>query len=142
METSNSPCNDYLSMKSTILQRGIIVSITIGFLCCYLEWGKDQSEFIGKMEYDLILGNKLTSSIMHPLIFLPLAGQLLLLFTAFQKKPNTRLVLAGIVFVGILVILILLSGILSGNPKIIASTIPFLTASIWFTLSTRKKVEP
>jgi hypothetical protein len=91
------------------------------------------------MEYDLILGNKLTSSISHPLIFLPLAGQLLLLFTALQPQPNTRLVWISIALLGILVVMVLLSGILSGNPRIIVSTTPFLAAVFFFFFTTRKQ---
>ena len=119
--------------------RVAIAGLVLSFLFCYLEWGKDQSGFFGQMEYDLIFGNKLSSSITHPLIFLPLAGELLLLYVLFQKQPNKKLVRTGILLLGTLVGIVLLVGILAGNPKIIVSTLPFLTAAVMYFLASRKQ---
>ncbi len=90
------------------------------------------------MEYELIANNKLSDSIRHPLLFLPLAGQLILLFTLFQRTPNRKLVWVSIFLLGTLVVMILLAGILSLHVTIVLSTMPFLVASTLFFLATRK----
>jgi len=126
-------------MKSLFRLRTIILGLFFAPLVCYLEWGTDQSGFLFETEYDLIVNNKLSDSISHPLVFLPLSGQLILLITLFQPTPNNRLVWASILLLGTLVMMIFLAGILSMNVKIVASTIPFLAAVFLFFLATRKK---
>ena len=103
------------------------------FLVCYLEWGQNNSSFIFEVEY-LILFQKSgkADSFMHPLILLPFVGQLLILYALFQKSPRKSLVFSGLSLMGLLVVLVLLVGILSRNPKIALSTVPFLLSSLWY----------
>ena len=114
------------------------LAILLSFLICYLEWGTDKSGFIFQFEYEIIAENKLTDSITHPFIFLPLLGQLLLIISVIVKNPHRRLTALGIVMLSLLVLMILLVGILSLNFKIIASTVPFLAASIYYFKTARK----
>lgn len=104
----------------------------VSILVCYLEWGGGNHSFIYEAEY-LILFQKAgdTDALAHPAVLIPLLGQLLLLFSLFQKAPNKRLVFAGLTLMGLLVLLLLLVGILSRNWKIILSTLPFLVFSFW-----------
>jgi hypothetical protein len=129
-------------LKAPITLRAIILGLLLAPLVCYLEWGKDQSGFLFAMEYDLIANHKLSDSIRHPLVLLPMAGQLILLFTLFQRTPNRKLVWVSMLLLGTLVMMILLAGTVSLNVKIILSTMPFLMASTLFILATRKKGDP
>jgi hypothetical protein len=53
-------------------------------------------------------------------------GQLLLLFTLFQKTPNKILTFAGTAGIGILILLMFVIGLITLSYKITLSTIPFL----------------
>jgi hypothetical protein len=62
----------------------------------YLEWG-ERKEFIFQMEFDIL--QKLVvnpSSIIHPLVVLPLIGQIILLLALFKTNTHKYLVLIGI----------------------------------------------
>jgi hypothetical protein len=111
-------------LKNTRL---ILACLLISFLFVYLEWGKDQSGFMFQMEYSIFMQNKNPlDAFSHPFVFIPLIGQLILLSALFREFPERRLTISGIVFLGVLVAMILFVGILSGNWKIILSTIPFI----------------
>jgi uncharacterized membrane protein len=69
-------------------------------------------------------------SVIHPLIILPLIGQLLLIYTLFQSRPGKVLIYIGVSCIGLLFLVILLTGILGKNLKITLSTIPFLISAI------------
>ncbi|PLX12442.1 MAG: hypothetical protein C0598_06010 [Marinilabiliales bacterium] len=110
------------------------VLLLISSLFGYLEWGQTNSEFIFQAEADIII--KIfteTSSIVHPLILIPLAGQILLIISLFQKEPSKLLTIIAISSIGILLLFMLLVGILAANFKIIISTLPFLILS-FFTI--------
>jgi len=110
------------------------VLLLISSLFGYLEWGQTNSEFIFQAEADIII--KIfteTSSIVHPLILIPLAGQILLIISLFQKEPSKLLTIIAIAGIGILLLFMLLVGILAANFKIIISTLPFLILS-FFTI--------
>lgn len=105
----------------------------LSFLVCYLEWGQGTSSFVFEIEYLLIFQKSgKADSFMHPLILLPFIGQLLILYALFQKPPRKSLVFSGLSLMGLLVVLVLLAGILSRNPKIALSTVPFLLSSLWY----------
>ncbi len=122
-----------LFMSFLLRIRLILVCLIITPLFCYLEWGGGQSSFLYEIEWKLITlktgdGGTLT----HPLVFLPMAGQLLLIINLFRQKPSRKLGIAGILLIAPLVLMILLSGAFSVNARILLSVIPFLAASIWF----------
>ena len=114
-------------MKSKIYNFLLILSSLIG----YLEWGKTNHSFLYQVEIEML--SKLMTdlrSIIHPLTILPLIGQILLLATLFQKKPNKTWTYIGIGCIGLLLILMFLIGLISLNYKITLSTIPFIVFSI------------
>lgn len=113
------------------MQRLINIGLILSLMICYMEWGKGSSIFIYQAEYELFLQkNRNTDNFTHPLILAPFLGQLLLVFTLFQKSPSRRLTLIGIILMGLLVFFISLSGWLSLNIKTIASTLPFIILTI------------
>lgn len=124
-------------MKKKILNILLIITSLIG----YLEWGQNNSQFLFQIETELFI--KLfsdTTSIIHPLILIPLAGQILLIISLFQAEPGKWLSFIGIGSIGILFLFILLAGILSMNFKIILSSLPFLIISFFCIRLHLKKV--
>lgn len=113
-------------MKSKILNLLLIISSLLG----RLEWGGNNQLSLFQAEVDIF--SKLftnPSSVFHPLILLPILGQLLLLFTLFQKKPSKILTYISIGFLGILLLLMFVIGIMGLNYRILLSTLPFLIIS-------------
>ena len=122
-------------MKSRILNLCVLLTSLIG----YLEWGGDmhmflvqgEAEVIGKLFHDPM-------SVIHPLTVMPFAGQLVLLYTLFQKKPSKALTYIGVACLGVLLLLILVVGIMSLDFRIAASVIPFIVFAILAVLHQRK----
>ena len=113
-------------MKTKTLNALLFLTSLIG----YLEWGTDNKSFIFQMEIEIII--KLFSdvfSVVHPLVLLPILGQILLLFTLFQKKITKKLTAIGILGIGALFLILLIVGVLNINFKIIISTLPFFIIS-------------
>jgi len=125
-------------LKSKILNSLLIVTSSLG----YLEWGQDNKSFLFLAEIE-ILSKVFTDpeSVIHPFTLLPLAGQLLLLVTLFQKKPSKLLTYVGLLGIGILLAFMFAIGLLSGNYKIVLSTIPFLAIGFITLLHHRNKSE-
>jgi hypothetical protein len=123
-------------MKGKILNLLLILTSLIG----YLEWGKDNTAFLFQVEAG-ILSKIFTDpiSVIHPFTILPLAGQLLLFFTLFQKEANKILTLTGMAGLGILLALMFFIGCISLNLKILASTIPFLVVG-YLTIRNYRKI--
>jgi hypothetical protein len=114
-------------MHAKILNTLLVLSSLIG----YLEWSGNNQLFIFEAEMEIIL--KLftdTNSVIHPLIIIPIGGQILLVVTLFQKKANKIMTYLSIAMLGCLLYLMLFIGIFSFNYKIIISTLPFLFISI------------
>lgn len=121
------------------LFKKIILGLFLSSFIGYLEWGK-QSEFIGEIEYDLLL--KMTESpeaFLHPFILLPLLGQLLLLFSLWMSKPKFWMVFGASTGIALLFLLLLFIGILNWNPKITILALPFLTCYC-FLIARRKSI--
>jgi len=112
------------------MKRLLPLFIFLSTFLCYLEWGGGNSGFLFQLESDLFFKSTEASSFVHPLILLPLVGQVLILISVFL--PNKKLTLAGILLLAVLVLMILFVGILSMNLKIILSTLPFVTLSAYF----------
>jgi len=101
----------------------LILSSLLG----YLEWGTSNKQFLIELEGTVIL--KLFSqpkSVLHPLILLPLVGQVLLLWNLFQKNVKTHLMLIGTGAIASLYGILFVIGILNLNMKILLSSLPFL----------------
>lgn len=123
-------------MKSRILNALLILTSLIG----YLEWGSGNHTFLFQAEAELF--RKLFSdplSALHPLTVLPLVGQVILVFTLFQAVPGKQLTLIGMTFLAVLLLLMTFVGLLSLNPAIVGSTLPFLVVSTLTILHHRKK---
>lgn len=106
----------------------------------YLEWGKDQHMFLIEGEIEIIskfIGDPL--SVLHPFVVLPLAGQLMLLLTVFQKRPRKIVSFIGMGCIGSLLVLMFAIGIMNLNFKILLSTLPFLITSVLVIRQYRKK---
>lgn len=113
--------------KTKLLNLGLLLTSLIG----YLEWGNDQHLFLFQGELDLL--SKLFQdplSVLHPLILLPLFGQVALIITLFQKQPGKKLTLFGLGGMGILLLVIFLAGVFGPNFKVIFSTLPFFAMGI------------
>ncbi|MFY8004443.1 MAG: hypothetical protein ACOVNR_06345 [Chitinophagaceae bacterium] len=123
-------------MCKRILNGLLIVSSLLG----YLEWGGNNAVFLAEAEWQVFVSFfKHPTSLMHPLIIIPIIGQILLLIGLFQQKPKQLLAIIGIICIGLLLFLILFIGIIDTNLKIIVSVLPFwLLVILKFTLLKHK----
>ena len=114
-------------MKSKILNFLLLVTSLFG----YLEWGANKHMFLFQIEGE-VLSKLFTdpTSVLHPLIVMPVIGQIMLLVTLFQRKPNNILTYISIGGLGLLLGFICLVGLLSFNYKIILSTLPFIVVAL------------
>lgn len=98
----------------------------------YLEWGKGQHSFIFQVERDLLLKSSNSSdAFLHPFVLIPLSGQLIILYTIFQQKPNRILSLIGLACMSVIMLLLFFIGVTSQNMRILGSTIPFIMSGIF-----------
>jgi len=113
-------------------QKVLNLLTVLSSLCVYLEWGDHQHSFLASAEAE-VFRKLLTepSGVLHPLILLPLAGQLLLLFSLFQGTPGRLITFSGLGLLGLLPLFILLAGALSLNYRIVLSTVPFLLCAMY-----------
>ena len=121
-----------------VLQRIVALGIILAFAGCYLEWGGGNSAFVAEVEYQVLLGRPEAQNFAHPMIAIPFVGQLLVLFTLFQKTPSRRLVSIGIILMGVLVLLLVLIAVLSANARIGLSTLPFLALAVIHFVRSRR----
>jgi len=122
-------------MKSKLFNALLLLSSLVG----YLEWGQNRKMFLYQLEIEIFSKfMKDSVSIIHPFILLPFLGQLLLLFTLFQKNPGKTLTYIGMGGIGILLALLFLVGCLNRNPYIFFSTIPFFAISYFIIRHNRK----
>jgi hypothetical protein len=121
------------------MPRILTLAAIITFLLCYLEWGKDQSGFFFQVEYTILTQKPSLDNFMHPLIFGPLIGQILLLYTLFKKQPPRKLIIIGLVPMILITLLVLTAGILSLNWRIIGSVMPFGVSVVFLFISFRKQ---
>lgn len=78
------------------------------------------------------------ASAAHPFVLLPLAGQVLLIVTLFQKQPGKWLTIAGVGAIGVLLVFMFIIGIIGFNLRIFGSTLPFVVVSTWAILNAMK----
>ena len=124
------------------MHRLINFGLLATFLICYTNWGHNEVGFIAQIEYFIFRDSSaVTSAIQNPLLVLAFPGELLFFIGIFQSTNTKRLTLAGLILVGIPVLQILVSGILSGEPKMFLSTIPFLAIAIFWFIRQRKLKE-
>ncbi len=108
--------------KIKILTILLIISSFIG----YLEWPGNNHGFLIVMQYEIIFGKYFDlKNFFHPVILLPLIGEILLIITLFQGKPSKKLLFTGMACLSVIMFIIFIVGITSLNIKIFASSIPF-----------------
>lgn len=115
-------------MKSKILSSLLIISSLFG----YLEWGENKRAFLIQVEFEIF--SKImydAGTLLHPLILIPLLGQILLLLTLFQKNPNKTITFIGIGCIGIIMAMLFLIACLNINYLMLLATIPFLVISVF-----------
>lgn len=115
-----------VTLKTKILNLLLLITSLLG----YLEWGGNNHMFLFAAESEIV--SKLFTdpkSVLHPFILLPLLGQLLLVFTLFQKTPSTTITYISIAGLGLLLGLMFIIGLISLNVKMILSTIPFIVVA-------------
>lgn len=120
-------------MKATTAQTKKIINLglLLSFLLGYLEWGNNYHIFIIQAEAELfskLIGNPL--SVLHPFTLIPFAGQIILVFTLFQKEPGKWLTFTGLACLSLLMVFLFFIGLLGMRLKIVASVIPFITLGI------------
>lgn len=121
--------------KSKFLNLCLILFSLIG----YLEWGTDQQMFLIQGEIEIVKKFlESPTSIIHPFILLPFFGQVILIYTLFQKTPSKTLTFLGMGGIGILLLLMFVIGLISFKFKILCSTLPFLITSIFTIIHFRK----
>jgi CHASE1-domain containing sensor protein len=114
------------------MKKAALLAALLSPLFCLLEWGGGNSAFLYEVEYQILFQQENKGeSLMHPAVFIPMAGQLLLMMALFQRSPQKRWVYAGLALIGLLVLLVLLVGLLSKNIRIAGSTLPFLASAWW-----------
>gem|GEM_PF-6260066 len=102
----------------------------------WLEWGQ-HSECLFAMEFTLIKGGGSEGTFLHPAVIFPMIGQCCLLSAVFV--PRRWLLLAGIIPLFLLLLLVFVPGVLSGNIRMILSPLPFLVLSVWSLVATKPK---
>jgi hypothetical protein len=126
--------------KKQLLSAGLFISFFFG----YLEWGNGNTAFVYEGFLEVISNAKrLESNFTHPLIVLPLIGQIIFLSGTFKKTLKNQWFVAALILTGLLFVMILLAGVLSMNLKIIISCLPYLlfaSSMIRTILMERKKI--
>lgn len=106
----------------------------------YLEWSGNNHIFLYEAEAEIL--SKLfinPISVFHPLTILPIIGQLFLVISLLQKEPNKIISLIGISGLGLLLGFMFIVGLFTFNFKIIASTVPFISMSIYTIMYYKKE---
>ena len=127
-------------MNYTLIKKMINACLLISSLFGYLEWGIDHHSFIFQIEAELFLkAHNDASGFVHPLILIPLCGQMFLIYTLFQTTPSRILSLMGLICLSIFLLFLLFIGLLESNIKIIVSTLPFIISGIFVIKYNRKQ---
>lgn len=116
-----------ISQKWIKILAGLLIIFS---LTPYLEWSGNNKAFLFELEFT-VLKQLFTNpqNMLHPLILLPLSGQILLLIYLFRKIHKTLLYIA-IACLGLLILLMFFVGLLTMNFKIILSALPFILTAI------------
>ncbi len=119
-------------MVSELIKKILNAVLLLSSFFGYLEWGNNQHSFIFQIEAELFLKSRdHAEGFTHPLILVPLLGQLIILYTLFQKRPSRILSLIGLTCLSIFLLFLFFIGLMTNNFKIIISTLPFIITSIF-----------
>lgn len=115
------------------MRRFLNFLLFLSFQICYLEWPPHNSIFVFQAIFKLFSKTEnLVDNFTHPIIFLGLLTQLLLLLGALNPKMNKKINAIGILLSSLLVLLFLLISILSLNLKMFIATLPYLSITVYF----------
>lgn len=121
-------------------QKWFILALLIASGFGYLEWGQDQRAFFFEMEwtvFEKLLSNP--STVIHPLIILPLLGQCFLLWALFKSSNSNWVLKSGIYLLLPLFILVFAIGLLRLHSAMLLSSLPFILIAIMLLRSVRPK---
>ncbi|HMW40305.1 MAG: hypothetical protein K1X68_11805 [Saprospiraceae bacterium] len=124
-------------MKQILWSAALIVS----FLFVYLEWSGGHSTFLFQAIGDVFKPEQLHDNMMHPLILLPLSGVVLFVAAMFSASRSRLYTHIGIAACGVLVLIVLLIGVMAGNFKTIAFSLPFVLIGGSYIYFNRRKRE-
>lgn len=118
------------------------IFLLITSLLGYMEWGGNNNALLFQAEAQIFIqGFQDISSIAHPLIILPILGQILLLICILRKQPLQWLNIAGIISIALLLELLLFISIISFNYKMLLSVLPFNVLAILIVLEYKKSAK-
>ncbi len=113
--------------RKQVCAAGLFISFFLG----YLEWGTDSAAFVYEGFIEVISNSKgLKSNFTHPLIVLPLIGEVIFILGAFNSRLKNKWLIGALVLTGLLYVMILLAGVLSKNLKMILSAAPYILFAI------------
>ncbi len=119
--------------------KALIFLLMLSSLFGYLEWGGDKHSFLFEAECEVfrqVLNDP--KHLIHPFVLLPLLGQILLLLSLLQKKPEAILIYTGMTCLALLLGFMFFIGIIGMNFKIFISTLPF-TVLVVLTITHLRK---
>jgi hypothetical protein len=111
-------------------RRVLNILLLFASLFGYMSWGAGQHAFLFEAEYQLLTGMGGEGAFSHPLVLLPMIGQVLLLFTICQKKPSRLLTTIAILLLGILLLLVLMAGVFGQRWLMVLSVLPFILLTV------------
>lgn len=107
--------------------RLLTLLLLISSLIVYLIWGNDNCNYLWEMEITLFKkAIQAVKHLTHPLVLLPLFGQLLLIVSIFKKRAKRIIRFIGMFHLSVLILLIFSIGLFSGNAKISLLSLPFV----------------
>ncbi len=119
-------------MSTAASRRVKIVTLLVASLLPYLKWGGGHTAFLGQIEYQLLFDQGLQwDALLHPMVMLPLAGQVLLLATLAQRLPNWWLATVALLPVTLLISLVAIGAVLTRNIESMVSVMPFAAGVAW-----------
>src|SRR5215217_5603226 len=108
-------------------EKKLILLVLFTSLIGYVEWGGGNYTFVAQAELEAFEQLfKQPLSVLHPLIILPFAGQVLLLINLFIKQPRKAFTYIGTACLGLLLGFMFIIGVTTLHFKTILSTLPFL----------------
>ncbi|MFN8281523.1 MAG: hypothetical protein U0V49_14670 [Saprospiraceae bacterium] len=117
------------------------LALIVSFLCVYLEWSGGHSTFLFQTIGDVFKPEQLHDNMMHPLILLPLSGVVLFVAAMFSARRSRLYTRIGIAACGVLVLIVLLIGVMAGNIKTIAFSLPFVFIGGCYFYFNRRKAD-
>lgn len=125
--------------KRGAMNRWLYLLLLVFFSLAYMEWGGGNHSFVFEVQRKVFTEpEQLIANLTHPVIITGFAGQIVLVIAFFNRALRSAWIVAAIGLLAIPVSLILLSGALAGNIRVIGSTLPFLALATLLLLELRK----